>query len=799
MGSNLSKGDFERGLTAAEVQLRVAAGRVNLAPASASPPVRRILARNLLSPVNLIFGLAALAVVAAGAGLDALFLVPLIFNIVVGTTEELLAKRQLDRLTLLITPRVTVRRDGTETAVRVDQVVADDLCVLRPGDQVVADGPLVEAGGLEMDEASLTGESEPVVKRAGEKVESGTFVVAGSGVYRAERVGKESTAARLVAEAQARPETRSLVQRDLVSLLLRILAIGAPVIALYVITVVAHHLAMQDAVRGTAAAIVSLLPEGLLLLTSTRLALGVVRLARRGLLATRLDAVETIARIDMLCLDKTGTITENRLGVVEVMTAPGVKRGELEAALTAYGAADPTPNSTVRALAAAFPAGAAWTAETVVPFSSARRWSGLAVRNSTDNEIQAWVLGAPEALGGAGDLTNKVDRAALKGHRVVLIGRVNPASLKPGGGLPAIKLLGAVVLDDVVRAGAAETLDYFREQSVTLKLISGDNTETARALGARVGLTGSAASGIEIAALADPEQAAATAHAQIFGRVTPQQKRVIIESLRRQGHRVAMTGDGVNDVLALRAADLGIALQEGTAAAQAVAKLVMLSGAFGALPSAVREGRRIIEGITVGARLFLLKSFYSLTLTAGITLVALLSDTSPSYPLTARNFSILASFAVGIPALILSVVNRQPNPPAARLVPELLRLTIPGGAIAGTFALAAFTLTRNFMGASLIQSRSVTTLVLAIITLTFIPCAEVASASGRRRLKLSIWMAIGLASAFPIAFATPLLRVLYDLTPLPANLYFTAAITGAIGALVLIGFTVAAHPKQKPV
>lgn len=783
----------ERGLSIEEVRQRVTSGRTNLAPPSASPPVRRILARNLLSPINLVFAVATFAVVAVGAHLDALFALPLVLNIAIGITEELLAKRELDRLTVLVTPKVMVRRDGQMVSIRVHEVVGDDICVLEPGDQVVADGPLLDVAGLEVDESSLTGESDPVAKQVGDSVISGTFVVAGTGVYRAERVGRDSTAAKLTAEAQADRETNSSIQRDLIGLLTKIALIATPILLIYIAVQLRHGLGTLEIVRGTVTAAVSVLPEGLLLLTSARFALGAMRLAQRGLVASRLDAVESIARVDILCLDKTGTITENRLTVSDVVPASGVSRMELESVLGRFGASTSTPNRTVAALAETFTA-AAEPVVGAVPFSSARRWSGLAIRGP--DEIEAWILGAPEVFPDLGSVSTAVETATRRGRRVVAIGAVDPATLSIDGHLaepPPTRLLGVIVFDDVLRVGAAETLAYFREQGVTLKLISGDNPDTVKALASQVGFNAeSATTGDALDALDPTQQQLLVDVTQVFGRVNPQQKKAIIEALRGRGHFVAMTGDGVNDVLALRAADLGIALQEGTAAAQAVASLIMLEGEFAKLPDAVREGRRIIDGIAVGARLFLLKTFYSLTITAGITLAALFTNGDPNYPLNPRNLSVLSTFAIGIPAMILSVVGRRSDPPKGRFIPELLRLTIPAGVIAGGTALVGFYLGRHFIGATLAESRGITTLALAVAALTFIPCAEATTERGQqRRLSLAIGVALCSGLVLPIVFAVPLLRSLYDLVPLSPAQYMLATGIGCVGAMFLVALTIA--------
>ena len=778
------------GLNADEIQRRIGTGRTNLAPPSASPSVRRILARNLLNPINLIFAVAVIAVVAVGAGFDAVFALPLMLNIAIAVLEELYAKRRLDQLTVLVTPQVTVRRGGQAMAVPRGQVVADDICVFQAGDQIVADGPLIEAGGLEVDESSLTGESDPVAKQPGDWVASGTFVMAGTGAYRAKRIGADSTAARLRAEAQADREVGTSIQRDLVGLLVRIAVIAGPVLACYVVVELTHHLGTLETVRGTVAATISLLPEGLLLLTSTRFALGAIRLAKHGLVTTRLDAVESIARVDVLCVDKTGTITENCISVAEVVAASGVPQEGLEDVLGRFGASMPAPNRTVAALAQAFPRRAE-PAVSAVPFSSARRWSGLALDGSEG--IRAWILGAPEAFAGYRDAVPATGRVG-GARRVLWIGEVEPTLLRPpapGPQVPPSRILGTVVFDDVLRAGAAGTLAYFTERGVAIKVISGDHPHTVRAVAARAGLTSAGeTTGDAMELLAPEQQVSAAEGTEIFGRVSPQQKRLIVDALKRGGHHVAMTGDGVNDVLALRAADVGIALQEGTAAAQSVASLIMLEGAFAHLPDAMREGRRIVEGITVGARFFLLKTFYSLVITGGVTAVALIGGGSPIYPLHPRNLSALATLSIGLPALVLSVANRRPDPPKGRFVPNVLRLALPAGIVVGIAAIVAFYLDRGVVGATLNQARSATTLALGGAALAFIPCAELAADRGpHRRLGLAMALALICGLAFPIIFAVPVLRAYYDVVPLDAGQYGLAFGIGGLGAAALVLLT----------
>jgi len=779
----------DKGLTSAAAEERKKEGRSNLAPPSASPPTSRILRRNLLNPINLILGAAVVAVFAVGEGLDAIFAIPLALNLAIGLFQELRAKRRLDQLTLLTAPRVRVVRDGGPVEVAIEDVVEDDLCLLAPGDQVVADGTLVASQGLELDESALTGEADPVDRDAGDAIMSGSFAVAGEGAYRAERVGEDSMAARLLAEAQSGRERLSPLQRDIIRLLERMAFVAVPVMIAYLVVQLAHDLSVKETVRNTVTASVSLIPEGLLLLTSARFALGAVRLADKGLVVSRLDAVESLARVTVLCLDKTGTLTENRLSVVDVMPASGVDRADLEAALGRFAASMPAGNRTLAAIADAFPAAREEPVEHV-PFSSARRWSGVVLSGTPSNH--AWVMGAPESFDDVGDLASKATDAVRNGHRVVFVGRSRPLSFSgvdrtaPPPSDPA----GLVVLDDRVRPGASDTLGYFADQNVVLKLLSGDNPETVRAIAERAGLEAASwTTGAEIAGLSTEGLAKAVDEHQIFGRVSPQQKRDLVDSLRAQGHHVAMTGDGVNDVLALRTADLGIALQEGTAAAQAVSSLVMLEGAFLSLPETVKEGRRIVHGITVVARLFLLKTFYSALITAAVTAIAVFAAAEPDYPFRPRNLSMMATFSIGVPAFFLTLAPRRPDPMRGRFITEVLRLSVPAAVVAAAAALTTFYVERHGLDATLPAARSAVTLSVCVVAMAFIPMAEMAARHGQRQLGLALALAAALSVAFPVIFAVARLRHLYDLVPLDGGEVAVALVSGIAAALILLAVT----------
>jgi cation-transporting ATPase E len=382
----------------------------------------------------------------------------------------------------------------------------------------------------------------------------------------------------------------------------------------------------------------------------------------------------------------------------------------------------------------------------------------------------------------------KAEPHTRAGRRVILAGRADAALLSlagPDGGPPPIVPLGIVILDDDVRDGAATTLAYFADQGVTLKLISGDNPDTVRAVAAKAGLEiVDWTSGPD---LPDSDLGATVEQFQVFGRITPQQKRSLVEALRANNHHVAMTGDGVNDVLALRAADLGIALQEGTAAAQAVSSLVMLADAFPALPETVKEGRRIVHGIATVARLFLLKTFYSALITAAVVVVAVITSKSPDYPFHPRQLSMMSTYSIGIPAFWLTIANRQPDKPPLRFIAEVLRVAIPGAIVAAATALATFYGLRDIAHSDLAQVRTATALSVCVVAMTFIPCAEFAQPEGRqRRIRLAAFLAVVYSAAFPIIFALPFARKIYDVVPLTMGQWTVCLSVGVAGALLLV-------------
>ncbi|MBM3695498.1 MAG: HAD-IC family P-type ATPase [Actinobacteria bacterium] len=765
------------GLSRAEVAEREAAGLVNAVPSGPSRTLVQIIRANVFTVFNLLLGALLVLVLVVAPIQDALFGVVLITNSAIGILQELRAKRTLDRLALLNAPRALVVRDGREVDLAVDRVVLDDLLVLRPGDQIVVDGEVVATEGLEVNESLLTGESDPILKEPGESVLSGSFVSSGAGRYRATRVGAEAYAARIAEEAKRFTLVRSELRNGINRLLAVIGWTMIPTVTLLVWSQVqlGDHVGIKEALRGTAAGIVAMVPEGLVLLTSVAFAVGVVRLGRRRVLVQELPAVEGLARVDVVCFDKTGTLTEGRLAVesLEVLD----EKHDPAPALGALAASDRNPNATLQAIADAFPAPAAgWRPSAAVPFSSARKWSGASFDGTG-----SWVLGAPEMILPDDPLiAASLEAAASRGHRVLLLARgsgpLAPDTLPPG--LEPVALVG---LTDRVRPDAAQTLRYFAAQGVAAKVISGDHPQTVAAIAAQVGLEG-ADRVVDARTLPEDPEALAEVLEQgtVFGRVTPHQKRAMVAALQSRGHVVAMTGDGVNDALALKDADIGIAMGSGAAASRAVAQLVLLDGSFATLPSVVAEGRRVISNIERVANLFLTKTVYAFLLAI---LVGLFSRPFPFVP---RHLTLVGSLTIGIPAFFLALA-----PSAQRARPGFVRrvvsFALPVGTLAAAATYCAYELA-IFEGIGLIEARTLAALVLVSIGL-FALVINARPLTPWRRLLIG-----GMAAAFLIVLASNRLRHFFelDLPPLVVLLAGVGIVglTGGIlyGALRAVGW-----------
>ena len=771
MGSQIE----HTGLSGAEVADRVARGLVNDVPEAPTRTYGQIVRANVVTRFNLLLGSLLAVILVVGPIQDALFGIVLVANTLLGIVQEVRAKWTLERLELVNAPRATVLRDREQRQIQVGEVVLDDLLEVGPGDQVVVDGKVLDSTGLEVDESMLTGEAEPVAKRPGEEILSGSFVVAGGGSYRATRVGGDAHAARLAERARrftlARSELRAGIDRIITMVTWVLIPTAALLFASQLIT---QHQDLRSGLRGAVAGSVAMVPEGLVLLTSVTFAVSVVRLGRRQVLVQELPAVETLARVDVLCFDKTGTITAGDLAVQDVVPLGDRPAGAGAVALGAIAAADPNPNATLRAIAAAYPAPDGWEATKVVPFSSARKWSAASFEGHGD-----FVLGAPEVLLAAGggtdrELLRRTEAIAVEGRRVVLLAAAPEPVANgelPGGLEPA----AFVVLGDRVRADAAPTIAYFRDQGVRTKVLSGDHPRTVATVARQVGIPG-ADEPVDARSLpTDPAALAGLLERRsVFGRVVPDQKQAMVAALHTRDHVVAMTGDGVNDVLALKDADLGIAMGNGSPASRAVAQLVLLSSRFATLPDVVAEGRRVIANIERVAKLFVTKTVYATALAVAVGIARL------PFPFLPRQLTLVGSLTIGIPGFFLAL---EPNLRRARpdLVRRVLAFAAPAGLVAAGATLIAYWLAHRSPSVPLDQARTTATITLTGAGL------EVLWSLSRPLNALRVTILASMVGALVGVLAIPWLRDQFALALPPASVLIGVAILLAVvGAAIEI-------------
>jgi cation-transporting ATPase E len=763
-------GAADSGLTAAQVAERIATGAVNDVPAAPSRTTGQIIRANVFTRFNALIGSLFAVVVACGAYRDSLFGGVVVANTLIGVVQELRAKKTLDGLVIVSAPKVTAVRDGAVTPLAVNQLVLDDVIDLSPGQQIAADSEVLVSTNLEIDESMLTGEAEPVVKQPGDELLSGSFVVAGAGRAQVTKVGADAYGARLAAEARrftlVHSELRAVINRIVTTVTWLLVPTG---IALFISQLDSSG-GVRDGLVSAVGGVVAMVPEGLILLTSVAFAVGVVRLARQRTLVQELPAIEVLARVDVICLDKTGTITSGAMDVTHVDVLVAERGDDIERALAAIAWSDPHPNTTQAALQRRFPDKPDWTLAGSVAFSSARKWSAASF-----DDHGTWVFGAPEfVLDGDryASVEAAVVEAADQGKRVLLLAASGDGTIAED--LPADLDPAALVLfEDQMRSDAAETLEYFAEQGVTLKVISGDNQRTVGAVCRRVGLRGSD-DPIDARQLPTDEVGLADAMdgGTVFGRVTPHQKQAMVKALQSRGHVVAMTGDGVNDVLALKDADCGIAMASGSDASRAVAQVVLLDSSFTSLPAVLAEGRRVINNIERVASLFLVKTTYALffalaTVFSGVT-----------YPFLPRHLTLVGTFTIGVPAFFLALA---PNP--ARVRPgffgRVLRIALPGGLVASLATFGAFLVAQHTDGLSLEQERTTATLVLA--SSAIIVLARVA-----RPLQPWKVLLIGLMATF-LALTTVFepLRNYFEIVDPPRDTMLMAIAVIAVTAVVM--------------
>ncbi|WP_267246464.1 HAD-IC family P-type ATPase [Streptomyces sp. PR69] len=766
------------GLTTAEVAERVARGEVNDVPVRSSRSTADIVRGNVFTRFNAIIGVLWAIMLFVAPIQDSLFGFVILANTGIGIIQELRAKKTLDGLAVIGEAKPTVRRDGVAAEIHTSEIVLGDLIELGPGDKVVVDGEVAEADSLEVDESLLTGEADPVVKHPGDQVMSGSFVVAGGGAFTATKVGREAYAAQLAEEASRFTLVHSELRSGISTILKYVTWMMIPTaLGLIISQLIVKEHAFDDSVARTVGGIVPMIPEGLVLLTSVAFAIGVIRLGRQQCLVQELPAIEGLARVDVVCLDKTGTLTEGGMDVTELRTLGGTEEEYVRKVLGALGESDPRPNASLQAIIDAYPDSEEWRCTEALPFSSARKYSGASFSEG-NGESSSWLLGAPDVLLAPDDpALDEIEHLNEQGLRVLLLARAADGSGALEGAHAArdAKPAALVVLEQRLRPDASDTLRYFAEQKVSAKVISGDNAVSVGAVAGKLGLPG-AENTVDARRLPDERDAmgAELEENAVFGRVTPQQKRDMVGALQARGHTVAMTGDGVNDVLALKDADIGVSMGSGSEATRAVAQIVLLNNSFATLPSVVAEGRRVIGNITRVATLFLTKTVYSVLLAILVVL------TQVEYPFLPRHLTLLSTLTIGVPAFFLALA---PNKERAKphFVRRVMRYAVPAGLIAAAATFATYLLARvHYSGpGALAAETSAATLTLFLVSMWVLAIIA----------RPYTWWRVGLVAAMGLGFllvlAVPWLQDFFALklvgTTMPwAAVAIAAAAAGAL-------------------
>ena len=776
------------GLTDTEASRRRARGEGGRSSDRGSVSLRRILRRNVFTILNgVLFGV-SLVLLALGLVVDAAFTaIPVAANVAVAVVLEIDAKRKLDRLSFITRPDVTVRRAGVDRRTLPEDLVVGDIVLVERGGQAVVDGTLV-AGAIEADESVLTGESEPVAKRPGDALRSGSICVSGSAAVEVAAVGDATYASGLAREARRGSDERTPLRRDLDTLILAIgiLTVGAAIPVAIALRASGESLFSTVSVQA-AAVLVALVPQGLAIMATVTYALAAVRISRAGAIVHRLDAVELMSRVDTLCLDKTGTLTTQRL-VLESWVPLVDDSASIETLLRTVAARATSRTRTLDAVAAALP-GEPGSVLGEIPFSSGRRWSGLLLAGTPPRLI---LLGAPEVFG-PDDPTIRGTIAGLteQGRRVLLFAEADTVDLPDRGSAspPSCRLLAILVFREELRTDVADTLARLVEADVDLRIISGDDPATVAALATTVGIASETVlSGSQIEALDDVQLISEVDRARVFGRIGPEDKRRLVAALRDGGHYVGMTGDGVNDVLALRRANLGIAMESGSPAARAVAGLVLLGDRFEVLPRAIVEGQRVVSSMIAVASLLLARTIYMLLIVVVAALFGL------QFPFTPRNNAVLALVTVGLPTLVLALWVPPIRSPRS-VVSRILTFAVPSGIAVAVLAVPVLLLAGRAAD-PMVARTIITTLTvftgIALIPILFPVLPSRSGPVGRGGDRRPMLLALAMAALYCVILATPLGRQVFELAPLPVEavlglLIFTLAWMATVIAVLRLG------------
>ena len=770
----------EQGLSAAEAAKRLR--KLGPPPETSSRSTSSIVAGNVFTLFNAIIGVFFVLDLSLGLYADSLFGLIAVINSYIGIRQELKAKATLDELAILVAPRAKVVRDGTLTEVLATEIVPGDVVRVEPGDQLVADGAAIASRGMTVDESMLTGEADGIRKEAGDRLLSGSFCVSGSGHYLVDAVRDESYAGKLAGEARTFRHPPSPLQKEVNRVIVASTYVMLPLAAILVFSLSIRNVSLDSAAQTATAGLVTLIPEGLVLLMSVTFAVAAVRLAKRDTLVQQMSASESLAAVDTICVDKTGTLTAGELRLTGVEFAAGTEAAAAQAALASFAASAGDRNRTLEVIAERFP-GEAERVSAEVPFSSEWKWSGAALTGGS-----TYVMGAPDVLAEAGalalppELARKLEEETAAGRRVVAFGEsaealpADPTTAAP----PRLRPLALVVLEETLRPDAAETIAYMREQEVDLKLISGDARATVTAVAYAVGVPREAGvvEGSELPE--DPEELGKVALANtVFCRIKPEQKKALVAALVAAGRYVAMIGDGVNDVPALKQARIAVAMGSGTQVTKGVADVVLLKDEFSRLPEAIGEGRRIARNIHRLGRLYLTKTVYA------AALILLVAVPGFAFPFLPRHLTLAALLTIGIPSFVLALAPSDGPLYRGRLLRALAAFAVPAGLATAIGSILSFFLVDTVAGASLEAGRTAATTTLIVLGLSFVLLLE--RGPGREHIAIQSYMLAliaGLGALYALILAAAPIREFFEMELLTATQWFLALLSAAVGLTI---------------
>jgi P-type E1-E2 ATPase len=774
---------MDQGLSAKEAAARLR--KLGPPPETSSRSLASIVAGNVFTLFNAIIG--AFFVLDIGLGLyaDAIFGLIAVVNSSIGIYQEKKAKETLDEIAVLVAPHAKVVRDGQVVELTANEVVPGDVVQVGPGDQLVADGEVISSRGMTMDESLLTGESDGIQKGDGDRVLSGSFCVSGSGHYVVDAVREESYAGRIAGEAKTFRHPPSPLQEEVNRVIVASTYVMLPLAVVLIVSLNVRNVDLEEAAQTATAGLVTLIPEGLVLLMSVTFAVAAVRLARRNTLVQQMSATESLASVDTICVDKTGTLTAGELRFAAVEYADGVDPKSGAAALGRFAASAGDRNKTLETIAGEFP-GKAGTVRGEVPFSSEWKWSGVSIDGAGGGAT--YLLGAPDILAEQGALTlpprlaAKLEEETAAGRRVVAFGQTSEAlpDDPAAGGAPKMQPLALVVLEETLRPDAAETIAYMREEEVDLKLISGDAAATVTAVAYAVGVPRDAGV-VEGPDLPEDEEGLAKAALEntIFCRIKPEQKKALVGALVAAGRYVAMIGDGVNDVPALKRARMAVAMGSGAQVTKGVADVVLLKDQFSRLPEAVGEGRRIARNVHRLGRLYLTKTVYA------AALILLVAVPGFAFPFLPRHLTIAAFLTIGIPSFVLALMPSDGPLYRGRLLRALAAFAVPAGLGTALGSILSFFLVDSVAGASLEAGRTAATTTLIVLGLAFVLLLE--RGPGREHIAIQgymLVMVISLASVFALILGIGPVREFFDMVLLSSTQWFLALFSAAVGLII---------------